>query len=48
MNTGPGSEGRKSVRKSGVVIYDGEERRPVERNESVNVNSIREVGGWRM
>jgi len=36
------------VRKSGVVMYDGEERRPVERNESVNVNSIREVGGWRM
>jgi hypothetical protein len=48
MKTGPGSEGRKSVRKSGVVMYDGEERRPVERNESVNVNSIREVGGWRM
>jgi hypothetical protein len=48
MNTGPGSEGRKSVRRSGVVMYDGEERRPVERSVSVNMNSIREDGGWRM
>jgi len=48
MNTGPGSEGRKSVRRSGVVMYDGEERRPVERTVSVNMNSIREDGGWRM
>jgi hypothetical protein len=48
MNTEPGSEGGKSVRRSGVVMYDGEERRPVERTVSVNMNSIREVGGWRM
>jgi len=46
-NTGVGSEGR-SVRRSDVVMYDGEERRPVERSRSVNVKPMREVGGWRM
>jgi hypothetical protein len=47
-NTGLSSERRKSVRNSNVVMYDGEERRPVERAVSVKVKPIREAGGWRM
>lgn len=47
-NTGSGSEGRKSVRRSDIIMYDGEERRPVERAVSVRVKPMREVGGWRM
>ncbi|KAE9371291.1 hypothetical protein N431DRAFT_467480 [Stipitochalara longipes BDJ] len=45
-NTGLVGEGR-SVRRSNVVMYDGEERRPVERIASVHVKPMREVGGWR-
>jgi hypothetical protein len=47
-NTRHGIEGRKSVRRSDVVMYDGEERRPVERTVSVNVKPMRQVGGWRI
>jgi len=36
-----------NVRRSDVVMYDGEERRPVERTPSVQVRPMREVGGWR-
>jgi len=44
-----GAEGRRSVRRSGTVMYDGEERRPVGRTTSVRGKQMREVGGdWRM
>ena len=38
---------RGSVRRSDVVMYDGEERRPVERTPSVQVKPMKEVRGWR-
>jgi uncharacterized membrane protein YqaE (UPF0057 family) len=47
-NTGSSNEGGKVVRNNDVVVYDGEERRPVERTVSVNMKPRREVGGWRM
>jgi hypothetical protein len=36
-----------SVRRSDIVMYDGEERRPVERTVSVKVKPVRKAGGWR-
>jgi hypothetical protein len=46
-NTGFDGDRGKSVRRNDVVMYDGEERRPVERAVNVKVNPMREVGGWR-
>jgi len=43
-NTGLGGG---SVRRDDVVMYDGEERRPIERTPSVQVRPMKEVGGWR-
>jgi hypothetical protein len=47
VNTGFGGERGESVRRSDIVMYDGEERRPVERTVSVKVKPVRKAGGWR-
>ncbi|PMD36075.1 hypothetical protein L207DRAFT_515800 [Hyaloscypha variabilis F] len=44
---GEGAQGRGSMRRDDIVMYDGEERRPVERTPSVQVRPMREVSSWR-